>query len=98
MNEEAKSVQAALAVADGSGGGGTLTGGGACFEQPARVTRPAATRATAAALPASQDEGRFSTPRGRPFLGVMSTSLMVFIRIRVIRQDTDTTRLPVRWK
>src|SRR5882757_1631524 len=64
MNAAAKSFQAARAVADGSGGGGTFTGGGSCLEQPAAANKVTARRAA-------------TTPRVRLFLRVMITSMRV---------------------
>src|ERR1700761_763744 len=59
MKEEAKSVQAARAVALGSGGGGTLAGGGACLAHPAIASTTAAAKAAALAETA-RGNGRWS--------------------------------------
>src|SRR4051794_24021198 len=86
MKDDAKSVQAARAIAAGSADGGAAAVGGACFEQPAIAKTMAA---TVAALPAVRDECLFLT--------VMITSLMV-IRIHVTHRDTAAATLPVRTK
>src|ERR1700731_2663571 len=83
MKAAAKSFQAARAVTDGSGGGGTFTGGGCCLVQPATATKATASMAATMAGPRRASTGGITSRLRRVSTGATTLRLRRVLRVMI---------------